>query len=466
MNQTVNDFIEKHRLIAEDDHLLVAVSGGPDSMALLHFLTASAKPIRQISVCHVEHGLRGESSIGDLHFVQSYCGEKNIPFYFSRPDVNKCKKERGMSTQEAARACRYEYFEQLMKKLKASKIALAHHGDDQVETVLMRQVRGSLSGLKGIPVQRPFAGGQMIRPFLCVEKNGILQYCSKNRIPYRKDESNESDVYQRNRFRKILPFLKQENPKVHEVIQRQSEQLEAEDALLQQLAEEALKEAVVSKTEQLVILKVKHFLNIPIALQRRCVHLILNYLSQDVGQRLSVRHQDDILALLRKDLPSGSIHLPKGLRVEKSYDQCFFSTEDTVQPEAPDEKKQIPIPGMVRLKQGKIVASLSENDEESAADPSVFLADIRALSTPLFVRRRKPGDRIAQLGLKGTKKVKDIFIDEKIPKHDRQRWPVIVDHADNILWLPGVRRSNIALVHENSEQILKLVYYHDGGGER
>lgn len=461
MNQTVELFIKRNELINKDDHIIVAVSGGPDSMALLYFFLEHPTYFRKLSVAHVEHGLRGETSIQDMAFVKAYCEQKGIPFYCHQPNVYEAKAKHGFSTQEAARYCRYEWFEKLMAEIGATKLALAHHGDDQIETILMRQVRGGVSGLRGIPVKRPYANGMIIRPLLCVSKQQILDYCQLENIPYKIDESNETEAYQRNRFRKhMLPFLKEENSKVHEVFQRQSEWFHEEDQYLQNLAKEEMEKVIVEKNDGEITLSIDRFSQVPLALQRRGLHLILNYLSQEAGTHVTMQHLELIIDMLKHGKPSSVLHLPKGILVEKRYKHCvFYCISKGVKVKSLHEKK-IEIPGITYIGLGYLRATIVNKTDVSfgSKDEDVFYADMDKLKTPLFVRSRKQGDYFAPFGLDGTKKVKHIFIEKKVPKKKRDTWPIVVDCQDEILWLPHLRRSNKALIDQGTEKILVLTY--------
>ena len=458
MIQIIEDFIASHELVVKGDHILAAVSGGPDSIALIHYLNDRYMGNCHLSVAHVEHGLRGKESIEDMEFVEEFCKKWSIPFYSHQPNIGKLKKEKGISTQEAARMARYSWFQTLMPTISANKLALAHHGDDQIETILMRQVRGSLAGLAGIPVKRLLGNLSIIRPFLCVEKKDILTYCKEKGLSFRIDQTNETNTYQRNRFRKkILPFLKEENPKVHEAFQRQSEWIKEDNDFLQSLAETEIKTAVSSQKLDEISINIQSFLQIPIALQRRGVHLLLNYLSEDIGNLVTAKHLDSVVSLLKKDSPSGILHLPKGVRVEKSYNDCVLSLRNP-SVHVPLEIIEIPIPGMVPLKKGKITSSIVKEAVYRKEKNAVFTADLNKLSIPLFIRSRQEGDRISPLGLNGSKKLKNLFMEEKIPKADREQWPVIMDKNGKVIWVPLLKRSNIALLTENTEDVLMLVY--------
>ncbi len=216
--QTLHDklvsFIDRHQLIHNDATILVGVSGGADSLLLLRCLLGlqSLWHLKIVAVS-VDHGLRGHESESDVKYVESICQQWGVPFIEKKVDVKKHKKLYKEGTQLAARTLRYQVFEETMNEVDADLLALAHHGDDQIETVLMRLVRHSNpSLLKGIPVKRSFANGTIIRPFLCLSKNEIYHYCQEYQIVPREDPSNQSTEYTRNYFRlKILPLLKQHN---------------------------------------------------------------------------------------------------------------------------------------------------------------------------------------------------------------------------------------------------------------
>jgi tRNA(Ile)-lysidine synthase len=460
MKQVIDRFILKHDLVKPDDRMILAVSGGPDSMAMLRFFQDMQVnfPTLQLTVAHVEHGLRGKESKEDAEFVRGYCQSHGIPFHLHEPDVRERKQQEGLSTQEAARICRYEWFEELMNKIKADKLVLAHHGDDQIETMMMRQIRGSLPGRKGIPVKRPFANGLIIRPFLCVEKTDLVNFCQVLDVPYRIDASNEGDDYQRNRIRHhILPHIKRENHKAHEIFQWQSEAwTEDEDWLLTE-AEAALDKVIQKKDTHRLIIDVEKFRPIHLALQRRVIHLILSYLCGNNLLRLDRHHIESVQNLLSNEHPSLTLHLPDGLTVEKSYESLDFSNR-FINPRIDYIDTQIlEIPSEVNLPLGKLVISRCSQLEE-ACQMSPIKIDLDKVVLPLLVRSRKNGDRMSFVGGKGTKKLKDLFIDQKIPKRDRDVWPIVIDSHDTILSVPFLKRSNEALVDRDSTNVAHLTY--------
>ncbi|WP_280772180.1 tRNA lysidine(34) synthetase TilS [Salipaludibacillus daqingensis] len=459
MKQVINSFMLKHEMLKEGDHLILAVSGGPDSMAMVKFFQDMPSSSFKITVAHVEHGLRGDESKKDAEFVKKYCQSHHIPVYFHQPNVSERKKKNGLSTQEAARLCRYEWFESLMNKLEADKLVLAHHGDDQIETMLMRQIRGSLSGRKGIPVKRQFANGTIIRPFLCVEKATLVRFCETHDVPYRNDPSNKEDDYQRNRLRHhILPYIKQENHKAHEIFQWQSEAWSDDEEWLQSETEIILEKVILEKNADRLSIDGEILRKTPRALQRRVIHLILSYLSKSVQKKMDRHHIESVKTLLVNDHPSVTSHLPDGIVVEKSYDRLEFRNSlFDMQIDAIDTQK-IAIPSEVTLPLGKLKVSREVRKNLEEKNIASLSVDLDEVVLPLLVRSRKKGDRMSYVGGEGTKKIKDLFIDQKVPKRDRDVWPIVTDSHDTILWVPFLKRSNEALVNKSSTQVANLTY--------
>ncbi|MBY6038510.1 tRNA lysidine(34) synthetase TilS [Fictibacillus nanhaiensis] len=455
MLQDVEQFIKKHRLLSSAKTVVVGVSGGPDSLALLHFLWKRSS-VYNISViaASFNHKLRGEESENELAFVERFCLERNIPFEGGGEDVAHYQKKNHLSLQTAARTCRYRFFEQIMKKHKADHLALAHHGDDQIETMLMRMTRGSEGySLAGIPIRRPFAEGEIIRPFLGITKDQIEHYCKVEKLFPVHDPSNESDTYVRNRYRKhILPFLKQENPSVHERFQYLSETISEDEAYISEQAEIELEKVLIVKTEGKIELSVSSFNKMPIPLQKRGITLILNYLYKLNPSSLSSVHKENFLSLLGSEHPSGFLHFPSGLFVSRTYDRCTLSFEPVKNEEESSYDFSLELPGRVELPNGIMTAEITDCEPLSTRGKDVFVFSWNDVSLPLRVRTRRPGDRMAIAGV-GTRKLKDIFIDAKVRQEERSVWPIVVDANGSIIWIPGLKHTNRSTMnHSNSEQ--------------
>lgn len=456
MQREVLAFIEKHQLLKNGVTIVVGVSGGPDSMALLHFLQ-TLQPRLQLTlvVAHVDHQFRGETSYGDYQFVEQYTKEQQLIFEGTRIDVTSYAKVMKKTSQVAARECRYQFFQDVMEKYDADYLALAHHGDDQMETMLMRQtLAGFGESLCGIPVRRPFGTGEIIRPFLCVSKAAIEQYCTMQHLHVRRDESNEKDDYVRNRFRHtVLPFLHNENPAVHERYQLLSEACFDDEQYVKEQAKKALETIVHTKTEHTIIFNIAPFLTLPKSLQRRVIHLILNYLYRE-SQFISFVHIEQALQLVQKEGPAKEIHLPMGLHIQTSYGRCICSFQSTK--EASSYRYELKETEELSLEVGTIVAQYKETIEEDK-DTSICYVPRSFDSFPLYIRSRKQGDRIA-LPNGGTKKIKDLFIDAKMTRYERDRWPLVTDSKDRIIWVPNVKHSSLLHVKEEETGFIMLKF--------
>ncbi|WP_307192292.1 MULTISPECIES: tRNA lysidine(34) synthetase TilS [Mesobacillus] len=454
----VDVFLERHGFQLNNKSIAVGVSGGPDSLALLHFLSEqrNRKSLRLIAI-HVDHMFRGDESYQDALFVKEFCENRGIPFEGRRVDVPAYIKETGLSSQQAARECRYAFFEEVMNKHQFEYLALGHHGDDQIETVLMRLTRGSSGAARaGIPFSRKLGTFTIFRPFLCLTKKELGDYCMENSLEPRIDPSNDKAYYTRNRFRKtILPFLKEENPGVHEHFQRFSEELQMDEKYLLELTRIELNK-VMKKEDQMVTVPIRLFREMPMPLQRRAIKLILNYLYNDRPASLSAIHIEKIFSIIRNPHPSGTLDFPSGLRIIRSYENCHFTTLNL--PERQSYCLEMTGPKQLILPNGDIIdaqwlAAVHDIDLSNYH----FIVNLEETDTPLYIRTRKDGDRMSLKGMKGSKKLKDIFIDRKIPLGQRDQWPVVTDKNDRILWLPGLKKSN----HEANQQgnrLLLLTY--------
>ncbi|CAN7603145.1 tRNA lysidine(34) synthetase TilS [Rossellomorea sp. LjRoot5] len=465
LEHTTKRFIQDHRLIQKGDRILVAVSGGPDSLALLHFLDSNKGELGvEVTAAHLDHMFRGDESFQELQFVRDFCHQRNIPFYGERVDVSKEIEAVNGSMQDMARKIRYGFLEEVMREVSATKLALGHHGDDQVETILMKLTRGASGASRaGIPLKRSFADGDIIRPFLTVTKVEIENYCERHDLEPRRDPSNQKEVYTRNRFRKrILPFLKQENPHVHLQFQRFSEELTEDEAYLEELTKEKLNK-VWNNTGEHSFIHIDGFLAMAQPLQRRGINLILNYLYKLRPSSLSSIHIYDVLSILKGKAPNASIDLPQGLKVTRAYHTCYFHFGELALTEIPycyelQVDKGLDI-------QGEYQFYLYSSPHTPDCTGDVIYLDPSAVSLPLYVRTRRKEDRMKVKGMEGSKKLKTLFIDHKLPAHLREEWPVVVDAEQHILWVPGMKKSIYDLGEEQENSlVLQFTSNHLLGG--
>lgn len=462
---------EEHRLWSPGDCIVVAVSGGPDSIALLYIMHAIAKRMeRGLSlVCaHINHGFRPEESLEEVEFVQGLAGQLDLPFELGNLDIPSYMEQSGKGTQLAAREKRYEFLHAVAEKYGAASIALAHHADDQAETVMMRILRGSgSSGLAGMRIKRLERNVNLIRPLLRIYKAEILQACQESGIPYRIDSSNLQNKYARNAIRlDVLPFLGQYNGQLAESLNRLADTLGEEDDYMQQVTSQVYRELVTSNGEDLTF-QIGPFTSLHAALQRRLIKLILNYLPSGMEEIDFVKIERVRQGAIQVMPTTWSLDLGGGLQCVREYDTIRFipnAAEDSLRYTYRVDKvpAEVAIQGLgtnllftqTAAGQGAVSTMAHGNDR------AVFDAD--KLVYPLTVRSRQPGDMMKVMGLNGTKKVKDIFIDEKIPPSLRSRIPIVTDGLGQILWIPGIRRSSIAAVGQHTSSVVLMTIDRNG----
>lgn len=471
MELNILDPIEKHQLIQADDRLLVAVSGGPDSMALLHWLWQHRSKLQiELRAIHLNHQFRGVEADQDQLYVQQTCLAWGISCSSIAMNVSHYAKEHNLSKQVAARECRYHYFEQVAQELGYNKLCLAHHSDDQLETVVMRLIRGAgLKGLSGIPTIRQTEAVQIIRPFMTLRKEQIEAYCQAHLIQPRLDQSNLSDDYTRNKIRhQIVPQLLELNPQLHQVIYEMTDTLAAEDRFLDELAQNYVDKVIESKAFHKITINLSYFQEVPLALQRRLILLLLGYLPTKRSDWNKI-HIEQMLNLMSRNMGTKQLYLPNKVRAVREYQHLYLSQENEENKglgEIIPYMENLPVEGEFLLQQAPYRISLctqtlSEAREakqtESETKPT-FIASFDAdqLSFPLVIRNRREGDRIQPLGMNGNKKVKDIFIDKKVPLSRRNEWPLILDQKA-IIWIPGLRRANRGKVTEKTIKKLTVI---------
>lgn len=420
-----NKFIMQNNLIRENDYIIVGVSGGPDSMALLHFLISLRKNISFNIVCaHVNHNVREESK-SEKELVNNYCKENNIIFEYM-----KIKEYSNSNFEMEARDKRYAFFSKLIKKYNSKLLFIAHHGDDLIETILMRLVRGStLKGYAGFSKIIDMDTYKIVRPLVFYTKDDILNYVKKYNIPYSIDITNLEDEHTRNRYRhNVLPFLKEEDKNVHLKFLKFSE-------TILEYSKYVDKEAVKKKNNiyKNNTLNITKFLKLEFIIQKRIIYLILESIYNKKLLLINDRHFNNIYNLINSNRPNSRIKLPSNILVIKKYDELSFINEDSKV-----TNYEIILDKNVNLPNDRVITFVDKEDSDSNY---VCRLNSSELNLPLYVRTKKNGDKMYVKHLLGSKKIKDIFINSKIPLKDRNTWPIVVDKLGNILWLPGLKKS-------------------------
>lgn len=451
IKEKVIDYILDNQLIKEGDTVSIGVSGGADSVCLLFLLTEIQKEISfTLRVIHVEHGIRGDSSLEDASFVADLCKRLKIDCRIENIRAAEYSAENGLSLEEAARILRYAIFDKEAQR-SGGKIAVAHHMEDQAETVLFQMIRGS--GLRGMGGMNP-ERDNIIRPLLCLTKTEILDYLRQNQISYRVDETNSDITYSRNRIRKdIIPVLKEMQPESVKHIFSMAEDAREADEYIEKCASKVFDRTAIIDGEN-IWLDLNGWDQTEEILQKAVIRQIMALLipqAKDVGRA----HVMDV-----QDIASGNcgrqVDLPKGIRVIREKDSLLFT-------KASDEtrhikEKALVINGVTDIDDGGIIKTRVFDYNESMVIPRNTYTkwfDYDRMKFGLQVRGRCSGDYFYVDDKLHKQKLKDYFINEKIPKTKRDEMLLIADD-DHVVWLVGQRISEAYKVSNKTKKVLEI----------
>ncbi|MGS0763223.1 tRNA lysidine(34) synthetase TilS [Syntrophomonas curvata] len=446
----VQKYIKEHSLINPGELIIVGVSGGPDSMALLHIL-ASLRPGLgfDLAAAHLNHGLRPEAA-AEENFVREYCASRGIAFYSCRLDIGQLARREKKSLEEAGRESRYRYFAELADKLGASRIATAHHQDDNAETVLLNLVRGS--GIKGLRGIRPL-NGMIIRPLLCLTRSDIENYLDINSIEYCIDQSNYSTDYLRNRIRhQLLPLLKQDyNPRIMESLNQLAAIAAAENEAMELETDRWGRDLIKRNAADEIILDTGGLGQLHPAYQRRIIRKVLFALQGERGW--DFKDIELVRDLLTKSGSSKSLQLKKGLYVKKIYRQLVFGSQP---PDQVSFSYKIKVPGQLYIPEiDKAFGFYLLAREDFCPAAGDFYLDYDKIEGELYLRSRRPGDWFYPWGMQGRKKIKDFFIDLKVPREEREQVPLLAT-AGTVYGIWGFRISRLAVVDADTDRVLLI----------
>ena len=424
------------------DIIVVGCSTGPDSMALIDMLIKIREKYNLSLICaHVNHNVRKES-YDEAVFMQEYCEKNQIMF-----ESMVIQDYGDDNFHNEARNIRYNFFEQLVNKYNANYLMTAHHGDDLIETILMRIVRGSnLNGYSGFKKIVDMGNYKLVRPLIGYTKEELLEYDKLNEVHYFIDSSNTKTKYTRNRYRKVvLPFLKSEDENVHKKFYKFSENLMLANEFIEKERDKAINEVI--ENNKVIISK---FLKIDPFIQKEILYYLMQIYYQDDLILLNDKHIELIENLINGNKKNVIVNLPNEVVAIREYDYFFLKKEmnDVT-------SYEIEISDEVTLPNHHTIKIISDCDDNSN---NICRLSSKEVVLPLIVRTRKLGDKISVKGLNGTKKVKDIFIDSKINKYNRDLWPVVVDSSGKIIWIPGLKKSKFDKKIEESYDII-LKYY-------
>lgn len=430
----LENFLKENK-ISKNEFIVVATSGGPDSMYLLDSLHSLGFNV----ICaHVNHNVRKVSD-EEYKFVENYCNFHNIIF-----EGMKIEHYSHDNFHNEARSIRYDFFKKVVEKYNAAYLATAHHGDDLVETILMKISRGSnLNGYKGFSSVEKIENYTLIRPLIEYTKDEIKTKCELNNIEYVTDLSNDSDKYTRNRFRhNILNFLKEENKDVHKKYYEFNQELSETIEYINYVA----KEKLINQYKENE-LNLKEFNKEASIIKKTILELILSEIYKNDINKINKTHIKSILNLIENTKPQLSIDLPNNIIVEKSYNKLLFI----------ESKKELTeynyiLDSIITLPNGNTLEILNIDNN----DTSNFTIRLNSntIELPLHIRTKKTGDKIHVKNMNNLKKVKEIFIENKLSNEERKLTPIVTDNKGQILWIPGIKKSNLDVKKSDNYDII------------
>ena len=455
LSEKVMDFIKENSMFDKGDKVIVAVSGGPDSTCLLYILNEIKEKIGITLVgAHLNHCLREGDADKDEEYAKKTCESLNIEFYSKKVDVHRIAKEKNLSCEMAGREERYKFFKELTISLNASKVALAHNANDQAETILMRIMRGT--GIEGIVGIKPVRDKIYVRPILHLSRKEIEEYCLINSISPRIDKSNLENIYARNKVRlELIPYMEQNfNKDIIRTLNRLSDIVKKDDEYLKSISQKEFKKHCEIGHQRVIINK--NAFELHEAILSRIVRRALLEVNRDLYNFEKI-HISSVIKLQRHETGK-SIMLPQNIIVENCYGNIYIFAQDK---EVAYNSNQYSL----SIDEKNIIHSLNVAIEMDVK-PKVKFGEFRGtdyiknfdydkISGPIILRHRKDGDRFMPLGMTGNKKIKDLFIDLKIPKSKRNEIPLIC-FGDDISWVVGYRVSEKFKVSKDTKNILRI----------
>ncbi|EQG54004.1 tRNA(Ile)-lysidine synthetase [Clostridioides difficile DA00142] len=448
--------INKHNLIQKGDKIVLGLSGGPDSVCLLHVLNRLKKDFNiEIYAAHLNHQIRGIEAQKDALYVSKLCEDMGIIFFVKSINVPKYCENEGLSLEEGARKLRYEMFYEIKDKIKANKIPIGHNLNDQAETVMMRIMRGTgLKGLKGIDYIRDNC---IIRPILDVERNEIEEYCEAYNLNPRIDKTNLENIYTRNKIRlDLLPYMKDNfNSNVIESIVRMSNSLKSDNDYIEKEAEAKFREVSNIKEKGFVEINLDDFVCLHDAIKVRVLRNSIKHILGDTNF-VDQRHIEDIMSLEDNSKVNKMLTLPRNIFVYRKKDSIILTNEEIVNEEI-EFYYNVPSNGFIKIKELKQIIETQvmsiDRYKSMKLDNSSKGFDFNKVKGGIVIRSRRQGDKI-KLAM-GSKKVKDLFIDLKIPREERCKIPIITD-SEGIICVGDYKISENYKIDENTKEVLKI----------
>ena len=444
----IHNFITRQRMIKPGDSVVIAVSGGADSMCLAHVLNSLKDSLKcSLHIAHFVHGLRPGEDEKETKLVEQFSLKLNLPCII---ETSYTLSQKSNSLEEKAREARYDFFLRLKKKLSADSVATAHSMNDQAETVIINSMRGcGITGISAIPAIRD---GWIIRPFLGINRSAIIAYIKLHGIPFAEDSSNNDLRFLRNSIRhKIIPVLEAYRPNIIELLARTSSLARDDDQFIENVAMEWVSANMMDKT--LFLFDRKSLSAIPLSLQRRVFRYCIKKLKGTV-KKIGYIHIDNIIKLLHGEKPNARINLPDSLIAEVSYETFYIGPAKDVSFD--HCSTIISEPGKYRFSSTHTVTVRHIHSADfNTASSNIAFIDKGTLDYPIIIRFPEPGDRFMPLGMTGTCKLKKFFIDRKIPPEKRKTTPLFIANG-NICWVGGFIVDERFKIRDTTSEIIEI----------